>query len=179
MIERRSIEFRNEGDGGLVSGIVIPYRQSAKIGTAFTERFEPGAVSFGDVIANLHHDRAQPLARTGGGGLTLEDGPDALRARIELPDTGLGRDARELVRRGVLRGLSAEFRATGERWEGSERVITAANLTGLAIVDRAAYAGSTIEEARAAGFPTGYLTPAMVGGEIDWRNPVWRAAFGI
>ena len=55
---------------------------------------------------------------------------------------------RELVRVGVLRGLSAEFQVTRERWSGSERTVEAAVLHGLAVVDRGAYAGATVDEAR-------------------------------
>ena len=104
-LERRAFEFRASDDGGTVEGIVVPYGQPARIAD-FTERFLPGSLSFGDVIANRQHDRHRPLARTNGGGLTLTDSATELRARIELPDTQDGRDVRELVRLGVLRGLS-------------------------------------------------------------------------
>ena len=146
--ERRAFEFREAADG-VLEGVVIPYGQTAKIG-GFSERFEAGSVTFGDVIANRQHDRKQPLARTGGGGLTLTDSATELRARIDLPDTADGRDVRELVKRGVLRGLSAEFRVQRDSWAGSARTIHAATLTGLAVVDRGAYAGATVAEMREA-----------------------------
>ena len=47
-----------------------------------------------------------------------------------------------LVEAGVLRGLSLEFQATTERWEGNLRTIEAAKLSGVAVVDRAAYSDS-------------------------------------
>lgn len=146
--EFRSFEFREAADG-VLEGVVIPYGQTAKIG-GFTERFTAGSIQFGDVIANRQHDRKQPLARTGGGGLTLTDSSSELRARIELPDTADGRDVRELVKRGVLRGLSAEFRVSRDSWAGSARTIHVATLTGLAVVDRGAYAGATVSEVREA-----------------------------
>ena len=149
--ERRSFAFRAEDSAaGIIEGVVIPYNQSARISN-FTEKFEPGSIQFSadGVIANRQHDRKAPLARTGGGGLTLTDGPRELRARIELSDTQDGRDVRTLVSRGVLRGLSAEFKVIRDTWKASERSISQAILRGLGVVDRPAYAGSKISELRA------------------------------
>ena len=145
MIERRSFEFRSIEDG-VIEGVVIPYNEEAAIGN-FREMFEPGSVRFADVIANRQHIRERPLARTGGG-LVLTDSPQSLRASITLPNTVDGNDVRELVRTGVLKGLSAEFRAVRESWRGTLRVIHEAALFGLGVVDKAAYAGATVGEIR-------------------------------
>ena len=77
-----------------------------------SERFEAGA--FGDVdkldvLLNIQHDDNRLVARTGGGGLTLIDGTDALEMSADLPETRDAEDALTLVRSGVLRGLSVEF----------------------------------------------------------------------
>lgn len=79
------IEVRAEGDGPpVVSGTVIRYGESSQVTPTIKERFRPGA--FGpdvgrlDVILNVMHDRARPLARSNGGGLVLTDSPEALRA---------------------------------------------------------------------------------------------------
>ncbi len=146
-VERRSFEFRAAGDGTTVEGVVVPYNSPTRVAD-FTERFLPGSLTFGDVIANVQHQRSRPLARTGGGGLTLSDSDSELRARIELPDTADGRDVAELVKRGVMRGLSAEFRVKKDRWSGNERTIESAVLSGLAVVDEGAYAGATLAEVR-------------------------------
>lgn len=166
--ERRAFEFRASDDGSTITGIAIPYGEPARIGD-FTEIFVPGSVTFADVIANRQHDRQKPLARTGAG-LVLTDATDALRARIELPDTTDGRDVRELVRTGVLRGLSAEFRAIEETWEGDTRTIRAATLTGLAVVDRPAYGGASITEAREA---LEYLTERRQAVVVKPRRKLW------
>ena len=144
--ERRAFEFRTSATGG-INGIVIPYLQVAQVGN-FKEVFLPGAITFDDVIANVQHDRSRPLARTGGGGLTLIDSATELRAQIVLPTTSVADDVRELIKRKVLRGLSAEFRVIEDEWQGSERTIRQAYLNGLAVVDRGAYAGATLEEIR-------------------------------
>ena len=124
-IERRAIEFRQTAPG-IIEGTVIPYDSKSTIAGLFSETFEPGSIRYGSVLVNRQHDRARPLARLGFG-LTLEDAPEALRARIELPDTVEGRDTRALIEAGVLRGLSAEFRAVREDWPSpTERIIAEA-----------------------------------------------------
>ena len=139
-------EFRagdDERSPGTLTGIAMPYGQIADLGGGLRERFEPGA--FGpdpgrrDVLANWQHSREAPLGRTGGGGLTLTDGPDALRVDLVLPSTAAGRDVAELSRRRVLRGFSIEFRPVREGFRGGVRVVAGAVLTGISIVDRPAY----------------------------------------
>ena len=141
--ERRFAEFRVEGEG-VIAGTAIRYGDLARVGS-FAERFEPGALRFDDVIVNLMHRREAPVARTGAG-LTLTDGQGALEARISLPDTTYGREARELVEARILRGMSIEFRASQERWEDKTRIIESATLTGIGLVDRPAYPDSVIAQ---------------------------------
>ena len=65
-----------------------------------------------------------------------------------MPTTREGDDALELVRSGVLRGLSVEFRAIRDRFVGDLREIGRAVLDGLGLVDRPAYPGSVGLEVR-------------------------------
>ena len=141
-----AFEFRAADSGsspGTLHGTAMRYGDVADLGGGLRERFEAGA--FGpdpgrrDVLANWQHSRESPLGRTGGGGLILTDGPDALRAELTLPATAAGRDVAELAKKHVLRGFSVEFRAAADRFEGGVRVVQRAILTGLAVVDRPAY----------------------------------------
>ncbi len=146
-MERRFTEFRQ--DGRRLIGTVVRYGDVARMPWG-TERFEPGAFQpLGDVILNAHHERSRPLARVGGG-LTLEDSPQALTMMAELPNTREADDVLELVKTKVLRGFSVEFHAIDERMEGTERVVSKARLGNFAVVDRPAYPGSAVE-ARANG----------------------------
>lgn len=142
--EFRFVEFRQSGESS-IEGVVVRYGSFAEIGGSLRERFAPGSISFSDVIANIQHERAKPVARTGAG-LTLTDSQAELRASIAMPDTSYGREARELVKAGILRGLSMEFLARQEEWEGAERTIMRAELVGIGIVDRPAYPDSVIAE---------------------------------
>lgn len=158
LVERRFVEFRADGDA--LTGVVVRYGDVAEFGD-WRERFEPRSLEYDDVVANLQHDRGRPVARIGAG-LTLADSEAALEARIVPPDTTYGREARELVAAGILRGLSMEFRSLDERMEGRTRVVTRAELVGIGIVDRAAYRASEIaarfEERHQAGPKVGPAT---------------------
>ena len=117
-MERRYFEIR-AGDSGEIFGVVMPYNTPAKIGR-FSERFTPGAFSpLGDEIrVNVQHERSRPLARNvENGGLVLDDSKIELRARLTLPDTMTGHEARDTnIQRRVLTGFSVEFVATKETW---------------------------------------------------------------
>ena len=118
---------------------------------AFRETFMPGA--FGDVAQldttlNILHRQDRLVGRTGGGGVVFRDTPGALLMAATMPATRDGDDALELVRSGVLRGLSGEFRTLRDRFVGDLREIGRAVLDGLGLVDRPAYPGSVGLEVR-------------------------------
>ena len=138
--EYRYAELDASGDG--MAGIVIRYGDVARFGE-FSERFEPRSIRYSDVIVNLQHRRETPVARSGAG-LELMDSDTELRAEIRPPDTIHGQTAISLVKAGILRGLSMEFRMLQERWDGKQRIIQRAELKGIGIVDRPAYSDSDI-----------------------------------
>ena len=145
--ERRAFELRAATDGSAeLEGIAMPFGSRGKVGR-FTEEFTPGSLEYSDVLVNVLHDPGRIVARSGGG-LVLTESRDALRAAITLPDTQEGRDTRELVKARVLTGLSVEFFAKRDRWEGTHRIVEEARLDAIGIVARPAYAGATIAEGR-------------------------------
>ena len=151
-LERRYSELENrEAEGRSLSGVVVRYGDTARTPYG-TERFERGAfgdVSKLDVLLNVQHDETRLLARTGAG-LTLTDTPEALMMAADLPETRDADDALSLVRSGVLRGLSVEFKALRQRFEGGVRVISRAILPGLGLVARPAYPASGVRARYAA-----------------------------
>ena len=128
---------------------MIRYGERANI-AGFTEEFLPGSLDHRDVVANTFHSRDKVIARTNGGGLVLTDSPESLSMELAFLPTVDAQDARELARRGVLRGVSVEFTATKDRWTGTHRTIEQAELSGLALVPRPAYEGSQIQDVREA-----------------------------
>ena len=161
--------------GRTLTGIAIRY---GDVSPDFRERFESGA--FGEVGAvdlNLQHDPGVILVR----GATLTDGPRELAVTATLAD---GSAALALVRRRALNGFSIEFRAMRERRDPSGiRVVEAADLTGLALVDRGAYPRDPRSRcAPGAGKPSGkrsrrrqrFRASAPAGG-CKWAEFVGKA----
>ena len=152
-LQTRYVELRYEGDR-TVSGTLLRYGDIAKLPWNENEKFERGAfgdLSGVDILLNLQHDRARPLVRTGGAGLELIDSAGALELRATMPNTTNGNDALELVRTGVLKGLSVEFMPVRSRLEGSSdsgytTVHVESTLRGAGLVDNPAYPGSTLRE---------------------------------
>ena len=162
--ERRFCEFR--AAGRRLTGTAVGYDSEARMPWG-RERFSVAAfVPLGDTILNAMHDRRTPLARTGGGGLTLHDDDVSLRFEATLPATRAADDVLELVRTGVLRGASIEFEAQRERMEGDLRIVERARLSAIGIVDTPAFSDSEIEARMAAMAPAPIVT---AGG----RRRVW------
>ena len=149
-IEHRFAELEVRDAGAVVRGVAMPYGSEANIAGAFRERVEPGAFSgLEDVVLNRMHVREDIIARTGGGGLDLTDTGEALSVRADVPEYRA--DVRDQVARRILRGMSVEMRVTAEDWPApDQRIIRAAELYGIALVDRAAYADTTLAIARRA-----------------------------
>ena len=133
--------------GRVLSGTALRYGDVARIGGQ-REKFLPGSfpdVERADILLNRQHLRERPLARSNGGGLTVSDSPQALSIRAELPQTADSNETLELVKRGVLRGLSIEFEALRESQENGTRVVSLSKLFAVAVVDSGAYPASTVE----------------------------------
>lgn len=77
----------------------------------FVEVVKPGAFTRTlrenlDIPALVNHQMSAVLGRTSSGTLNLYEDSEGLAFRVELPDTTLGHDTREQVRRGDIRGCS-------------------------------------------------------------------------
>lgn len=85
------------------------------------ETIKPGAFSRAlkekqDVRALYNHDSANLLGRVSAKTLVLSEDARGLRYEITLPNTRLGNDIAELVKRGDLTGSSFAFRVKSENW---------------------------------------------------------------
>lgn len=140
---RCAIEIRADDSRqspGRLYGVLLRYGERAK---DRAERFAANALSWPDdgVVLNLQHRRDKALAR-----VVPEVRDGAIIIDTPMPDTQRGRDALTLVREGVLRGLSVEFKALEDQWTGGVREIRRAVLRGAALVDDGSY--PTTVEAR-------------------------------
>ena len=111
-------EFRyaplGETEGRELSGLALPFNSEGRIGLT-RERFAPGSIeTTGDVIANLMHQRAKPIARQPET-LELRIDSEGLHVRATLPnDIPAADEALAGVRANIYRGWSVEFRALRE-----------------------------------------------------------------
>ena len=145
-----TIEVRADSAGAVVEGVVMRYGSVADIGGMFSESIEAGAFSgLDDVTLNRMHVREDIIARTDGGGLELTDSAERLSMRAAIP--GYREDVRDLVSRKILRGLSVEMEVEDEIWPAPDRrIIRAAKLWGIGLVDRSAYSDATAQIAERA-----------------------------
>lgn len=98
-------------DSGMLSGYASVFdvpttRQADFKGTETIGRTAFDGLLTGDVVALVDHNMSNLLGRTSSGTLRLSTDQHGLAFELDLPDTQLGRDTRELVKRGDLRGMS-------------------------------------------------------------------------
>ena len=144
----RPLELRAENNRRL-EGIVLSY---GEVSPSHRERFLPSAFDLTEDRTrwlDYRHDPTRVLAYEGAG-LTLENTPEALTMRAELPSLPLAEKALEEVRDGKLAGLSIEFLAHSESRDGDIRVVEKATLAGIGLVSSPSYELSRVE-ARNAG----------------------------
>ena len=148
----KRIEIRTTGsapaadEGRTISGYAIVWNVESRVlaswDGSFIETIERGAVTdeliaASDVTALFNHERGQLLARSvnGEGTLKLAIDETGLRFEFKAPNTTLGNDVLELVKRGDLRGCSFAFTANEEDIEyyrkGEQRYRTVRKLSGL------------------------------------------------
>lgn len=134
-------------------GHALTWSEIAEPWPGLRESFEPGAFAEflsgdPDVFACYQHDTSQLLGRTSSGTFRLAEDETGLAYELDLPETTLGRDVRELVSRGDLRGVSVCFYAEEETWSEEEddklrRIIHRASLYEISIVTDPAYRDSS------------------------------------
>lgn len=142
-LERRTItnpiEFREEGDRIVAVGLGVVYNKRSQNLGGFVETVRPGSakktVLEADVRAAFNHDPNLLLGRKGAGTLRLEETDEGVRYEIDLPNTTVGRDVAELLRRGDIIGSSMGFRAIADEWGETEDGFPLRTLTEIALRD--------------------------------------------
>ncbi|RUS47558.1 HK97 family phage prohead protease [Cohnella sp. AR92] len=121
------VELREEDGKRTVTGYAVKWEQlSQKLGywRRFQEKFVRGAFtksleSF-DQRALWSHDTNQVLGRTKNGTLRLTEDDIGLRFEIDLPNSPLGDNAFESIKRGDVDGVSFGFQQRIEEWDDTD-----------------------------------------------------------
>lgn len=146
------IELRETQDGMVFEGYAAIFDAPSEP-LPFREKIQRGA--FGkslrarsDIKLLWNHDAGQVLASTRAKTLSLVEDERGLKVTASLPNTTLGRDTAELLRRGDVDSMSFGFSVIKDSWnaEGSERTLNSVRLHEVSIVAWPAYtatAGTT------------------------------------
>ena len=137
-----------ETEGGMTfSGYAAVFNSDSEP-LPFIERIAPGAFrgslrNRNDIKMLWNHDSGQPLASTRAGNLRLTEDERGLYVEATLPDTTVGRDARELISKGIVDSMSFGFTVArdGDEWssDGTVRTLKKVVLREVSIVSWPAY----------------------------------------
>lgn len=120
------LELRQEPDTPLkLRGYAAIFNElSEELDWGFRERILPGAFKTSlikDVKALVGHDSKQIIGRTTNKTLALEEKDKGLYVEITPPDTTIGRDLVETVKRGDLDQMSIGFMVVTQRWAKEDK----------------------------------------------------------
>lgn len=122
------VELRMEGDettGRKLKGYAVRFGQRSEDLGGFFEEIDPQAFAVAlpqsDLRALFNHNPSMVLGRQKAGTLRVSTDERGLAYEIDLPNTTLGRDLAESIKRGDIDGSSFSFKVpkdgSGERWE--------------------------------------------------------------
>ncbi len=127
--ERRTfnepVELRAEGEKRVAFGYAAVFGKLSQNLGGFVEQVAPGAftktIQEQDVRALFNHDEDHVLGRMGAGTLRMVEDDDGLAYEIDLPNTTIGRDVAEMLRRDDIFGSSFGFRVIEDEWGETEQ----------------------------------------------------------
>ncbi len=151
------IEVREDDDGKrTISGYAVKWEKKSHVlgyYMKFREQFKKGAfadsLKDGDQRFLWSHDTSQVLGRTKNNTLRLQEDDIGLRFELDLPNTTLGNDTLETIKRGDVDGISFGFTNPDDHIEEFDddiplRTIRQANLIEVSAVAFPAYPDSEV-----------------------------------
>lgn len=141
-------EVRETQDGMTFEGYAAVFNAPSEP-LPFIEKIERGAFSRSlktrnDIKLLWNHESGQVLASTRAKTLSLVEDERGLKVTASLPNTTLGRDTAELLRRGDVDSMSFGFSVIKDTWnaEGNQRTLNAVRLHEVSIVAFPAYSAT-------------------------------------
>lgn len=156
-LKQSTMELREQEDGKrTLTGYALKWEmKSSPLGYMgeFREQFKKGAfketLEKDDQRALWSHDTSKVLGRTANKTLRLSEDEVGLRFELDLPNTTLGNDTYETIKRGDVDGVSFGFMAKRQEWDETDdnnviRTITDADLLEISPVAWPAYPDSGV-----------------------------------
>lgn len=103
----------------------IPYAVESRSFGNWSEEIAPGAFAKADrsdLVCTLQHNLERVLGRHPDT-LTVEERDDGIEWQVDLPDSPLGHDVREAVKRKDLAATSWRMVVGKDRWQGTKRIV--------------------------------------------------------
>lgn len=156
-LTNNDIEIREDEDGKrTLTGYAVKWdKKSQVLGHfyKFREQIQKGA--FAESLENddqrflWSHDSSKVLGRTKNGTLRLKEDDVGLRVELDLPNTTLGNDTYESIKRGDVDGMSFGFMVESEEIKEPDddlplRIVTKARLLEVSAVAFPAYPDSEV-----------------------------------
>lgn len=151
------IELRENGEGKrMLTGYAVKWEMKSQVLgflRKFREQFKKGAFTESlekdDQLFLWSHDPSKVLGRTKNGTLRLEEDDIGLRFELDLPNTTLGNDAYETIKRGDVDGVSFGFKVEADEIQDTDndlplRTVTKARLFEVSVVAFPAYPDSEV-----------------------------------
>lgn len=151
------IEIREDDDGNrTISGYAVKWEKKSNVlgyFMKFREQFKKGAfadsLKDGDQRFLWSHDSGKVLGRIKNGTLRLKEDDTGLQFELDLPNTTLGNDTYESIKRGDVDGVSFGFRNPDDHIEEFDddiplRTIRKADLIEVSAVAFPAYPDSEV-----------------------------------
>lgn len=144
-------EIREDDAGGMTFEGYAAVFDSWSEPLPFREKIAPGAFrgslkQRNDIKMLWNHDTGMVLGSTRAGTLQLREDDRGLKVIAQLPNTTVGRDTAELLRRGDVDSMSFGFSIprNGDEWsaDGSERTLKAVRLHEVSVVAFPAYSAT-------------------------------------
>ena len=148
----RPVETRATNDTTTAAGYAAVFNEPTLIAGSFLETIAPGAfrnsIAADDIRAFFDHDPGRVLGRKSAGTLRVSEDQHGLKVEIDLPQTSDGNDAKVLIARGDVTGMSFAAIVVREQWDETgnipKRTILEARLVEVSPVSLPAYDVTTI-----------------------------------
>lgn len=159
IFETDEIRIDNKGKEGIgtLKGYAAVFEKLSIKMYYFREKIRAGAftksIKKNNVRALWNHELGQILGSKKSGSLKLIEDQKGLYFEIELPDTSTGRDAKVLVERKEVDGMSFGFNTKGQIWDETDpkniiRTLTEIDLHEISLTAFPAYPQTSVKTKR-------------------------------